>query len=576
MTSWKEENLGPESRKAHARRVREGFFDRYFGGVVLDIGYRGYEDLEVVPVLEDAIGIDLNYPGYDGKRLPFEDGTVDTVYASHTLEHIDEPFDAIREWFRVLKVGGYLVLAVPHQFLYEKRTARPSRWNGDHKRFYTPARLMAEVETALVPNSYRVRRLMDDDESYNYAIPPTQHAGGAYQIELVVEKIQQPSWPLEVPEDPLVEPGHGGGPSLDELNAKLGVIFTDLRGAVTMLSGEQDKASARLTAIAGQIGDARREWDAAGGQAPAAEAPRLADYLRPDAVPAQEVITTTRFFRNRRQLKTLLDQLKGSGATAPQHVLVAGTSRGCEAYSLAIEAELAGLDLSITAIDIDAENIAVASRGVYALADFTDFDGTSLLPKEAAGYFLRNGDLIQVDPDTLRNPPYFKVDDLFRHEGLYDAVICNNVLIHFSDATAGQALARLDLLVSNGGILAVGGAPLDVLAGYLGARRTFTPIETALDAIWEDWKGDRQSWALDPGSYVGMPPIDRNLPDWKLRFCTLFRKEGLGFEGSGQDPEELGRWLGGVEGALQGVAQGQATISGSARTIVEYLDDLLK
>jgi hypothetical protein len=81
---------------------------------------------------------------------------------------------------------------------------------------------------------------------------------------------------------------------------------------------------------------------------------------------------------------------------------------------------------------------------------------------------------------------------------------------------------------------------------------------------------------LDPGSYVGMPPIDQTLPDWKVRFCTLFRKEGLGFEGSRQDPEELGRWLGGVEGALQGVAQGQAAISGSARTIVEYLDDLLK
>ncbi|HEX4845445.1 MAG TPA: CheR family methyltransferase, partial [Geothrix sp.] len=428
---------------------------------------------------------------------------------------------------------------------------------------------------ALAPNSYRVRRLMDDDESYNYAIPPTEHAGGAYQIELVIEKIQQPTWPLEVPEAPLADQGHGEGPSLEELNAKLGVIFTDLRGAVTMLSGEQDKASGRLTSIARQIGGARREWDATGPVA-AVEAATLADYLRPDAVPAQEVITTTRFFRNRRQLKALLDQLKGRGAASPPHVLVAGTSRGCEAYSLAIEAELAGLDLSITAIDIDAENIAAASAGIYTTADFTDFDGTNLLPKEATGYFLRNGDLIQVDPGTLRNPPYFKVDDLFRHEGLYDAVICNNVLIHFSDAAAGQALARLDLLVSDGGILAVGGAPLDVLAGYLGARRTFRPIETAMEAIWEDWKGDRQSWALDPGSYVGMPPIDQTLPDWKVRFCTLFRKEGLGFGGSGQDPKELGRWLGGVEGALQGVAQGQATISSSARTIVEYLDDLLK
>lgn len=219
-TPWKEENLGPESRKAHQRRVREGFFDRYFRGVVLDIGYRGYEDLEVVPVIEGAIGIDLSYPGYDGKRLPFEEGTVDTVYASHTLEHIDDPLEAIREWFRVLKVGGYLVIGVPHQFLYEKRTMQPSRWNGDHKRFYTPAKLLNEIEAALAPNSYRVRRLIDDDEHYDYTIPPARHAGGAYQIELVVQKIQRPDWILEGPEpaQDLVEGGAQG--SLDDLEAK--------------------------------------------------------------------------------------------------------------------------------------------------------------------------------------------------------------------------------------------------------------------------------------------------------------------------------------------------------------------
>lgn len=201
MSVWKTENLGPESRKAHERRVRTGFFKKYCGGIVLDIGYRGYEDIEVVPVLPDAVGIDLNYPGYDGSHLPFDDNSVDTVYNSHTLEHIDNPVSAIQEWFRVLRTGGYLIIAVPHQFLYEKRAITPSRWNLDHKRFYTPAKLVHEVESSLAPNTYRIRHLLDDDEYFDYRIPPETHSGGGYQIELVIEKINCPTWKLEGSDD---------------------------------------------------------------------------------------------------------------------------------------------------------------------------------------------------------------------------------------------------------------------------------------------------------------------------------------------------------------------------------------
>ncbi|QLI80130.1 methyltransferase domain-containing protein [Chitinibacter fontanus] len=193
---WNKENLGPETRKAFARRKHEGFFEKFFGSIVLDVGYRGYEEIDVVPVLPDAIGIDLNYPGYDGKVLPFLDESVDTVYTSHTLEHIDDPIAAIRDWFRVLKVGGYLVITVPHQFLYEKKQELPSRWNLDHKRFYTPRSLIGEVESALLVNSYRIVHLVEDDEFYDYTIPPELHAGGAYQIEMVIKKIDQPSWGL--------------------------------------------------------------------------------------------------------------------------------------------------------------------------------------------------------------------------------------------------------------------------------------------------------------------------------------------------------------------------------------------
>ncbi len=189
--------VGTEARKTFQIRLENGFIGAYLSGDrVLDVGFRGYGGT-VVPIVPNAIGIDLDYPGYDGRVLPFADGSQDAVFSSHCLEHIADDRNALRDWFRVLKVGGYLVIAVPHQFLYEKRAFPPSRWNGDHKRFFTPGILMTRVERALVPNSYRLRHLADNDHGFDYAVPPRQHAGGCYEIEMVIQKIAPPAWALD-------------------------------------------------------------------------------------------------------------------------------------------------------------------------------------------------------------------------------------------------------------------------------------------------------------------------------------------------------------------------------------------
>jgi predicted SAM-dependent methyltransferase len=62
----------------------------------------------------------LNYPHVDHQgpvdRLAFlHDNTVELVYASHVLEHFGrhELDNVLREWYRILKPGGVLRLAVP-------------------------------------------------------------------------------------------------------------------------------------------------------------------------------------------------------------------------------------------------------------------------------------------------------------------------------------------------------------------------------------------------------------------------------------------------------------------------------
>ena len=83
-----------------------------------------------------------------------------------------------------------MVIVVPHKFLYERRMSLPSIWNQDHQRMYTPGWLMAEIETSLMPNSYRLRLLADNDEGYDYEKPLHEHPCGEYQIECVLEKIK--------------------------------------------------------------------------------------------------------------------------------------------------------------------------------------------------------------------------------------------------------------------------------------------------------------------------------------------------------------------------------------------------
>lgn len=54
-----------------------------------------------------------------GLKLPFKDNHFDMVGAFDVLEHIEKDKDALKEWYRVLKPGGKLILTVPaHQWLW--------------------------------------------------------------------------------------------------------------------------------------------------------------------------------------------------------------------------------------------------------------------------------------------------------------------------------------------------------------------------------------------------------------------------------------------------------------------------
>ncbi len=51
----------------------------------------------------------------DIRNLPYEDETVDVIYASHVFEYFDraEAVEVLKEWYDVLKPGGKIYLSVP-------------------------------------------------------------------------------------------------------------------------------------------------------------------------------------------------------------------------------------------------------------------------------------------------------------------------------------------------------------------------------------------------------------------------------------------------------------------------------
>lgn len=175
-----------ETTKARGRRVKDGFFDKYCQGKGLDIGYGG--DL-LTPICRgwDWEHGDAQYPH------GMEDEKFDFVYSSHTLEHTVNPDIALRNWWRVLKPGGYLILYIPHRDLYEKRKTLPSRWNSDHKHFFLMDRDEQPDTIGIIPliqrslANHEILYAKECREGHTITDPEI-HSDGEYSIEVVIKK----------------------------------------------------------------------------------------------------------------------------------------------------------------------------------------------------------------------------------------------------------------------------------------------------------------------------------------------------------------------------------------------------
>jgi SAM-dependent methyltransferase len=96
---------------------------------------------EQIPGLVDARSV-ADIVAYVSQPLPVDSDSFDTVVARHILEHVIDPIKCLREWGRVIKKGGTLILAVPNQDL---RNTIPL--NYQHVHAYNPESLKTLMET---------------------------------------------------------------------------------------------------------------------------------------------------------------------------------------------------------------------------------------------------------------------------------------------------------------------------------------------------------------------------------------------------------------------------------------------
>jgi len=60
----------------------------------------------------EALKVDVVAPG---DELPFPDESQDFIVSAHVLEHFPDPIKALKEWYRVVRRGGYIFMIVPHK-----------------------------------------------------------------------------------------------------------------------------------------------------------------------------------------------------------------------------------------------------------------------------------------------------------------------------------------------------------------------------------------------------------------------------------------------------------------------------
>jgi hypothetical protein len=236
----------------------------------------------------------------------------------------------------------------------------------------------------------------------------------------------------------------------------------------------------------------------------------------------------TFFLRNRPALELMrrLAQEKAEGSTL--RIAVLACSIGAEVYSIlwTIRSARPDLKVRVCAVDISAEILNFAKRGVYA-ASTCGLVGSSIFERltahEMQHMFDLDGDEASVKP-WLREEITWQLGDasspqLIQALGPQDIVVANNFLCHMEPPAAENCLRNIAGLVDREGHLFVAGVDLEIRA-KVARELAWRPIPDLLEQVHDGDPSVRAGW---PWCWWGLEPLDHRRPDWQLRYAAVFQ-----------------------------------------------------
>jgi ADP-heptose:LPS heptosyltransferase len=143
----------------------------YLKGRGLDIGAGDFK------VLPHVISVDnMNHAQFGFQVRPdlfseadnldmIASASMDFVYSSHTLEHVVDMEKALKEWWRVIKPTGCLVLYLPHKDFYPNMGQDGA--NVDHKRDFVPEDVIAAMPAGW---DLEVLQERNNDDEYSFLL----------------------------------------------------------------------------------------------------------------------------------------------------------------------------------------------------------------------------------------------------------------------------------------------------------------------------------------------------------------------------------------------------------------------
>jgi predicted SAM-dependent methyltransferase len=93
-------------------------YAHYITGKVLDVGageggrYKGLFPCKEYITMDIDAGKGVDIVGR-AEGIPLKDNEIDSIVCTQVLEHLNLPFEAVKEFYRVLKIGGHILLTAP-------------------------------------------------------------------------------------------------------------------------------------------------------------------------------------------------------------------------------------------------------------------------------------------------------------------------------------------------------------------------------------------------------------------------------------------------------------------------------